>query len=177
MASKLTDKELTEEVLQKEWSYIKKGESKTRITTSNVNICTAFYGSDEDNNIAFMCHFDLPGSEKKALLDIFELINKNNISKNKLITCYLDGGYQYTYSQWVRNRIKKEIKKLNDAGWNIKLISLSYNKILHGKGVSYNLKTKTIAPYPIPPQYRKKRLKLNFFHLLFGSAKCSKGID
>ena len=148
------------EILQKEWGYLTREDSRDILATPNVKWCTAFYGTDVNNNIGFMCHFDLPCSTK-SLPQLFDVLEEY-IPKNRKIVCYIDGGYWLTYSFFTRKRILKYIKQFNLNGWNIQPTNSPYNvqlfplKFCIGKGIAYRFKHNETTDYSMKAQIRTR---------------------
>ena len=93
-------------VLQHQYTIAKNG---NLLTTNNIWICTGFYGWDETNKVAFLCHFDHPFSVK-SLPAIFRKI-RELVPDEHSFDAMLIGGKGWFWSRVTRSNIKAIIKR------------------------------------------------------------------
>ena len=91
------------EVLQHEYGISRGDVEGFVLTTRNVCICTAWFGYDSENKIAFMCHFDHPWTPN-SVPDILRAIKDVTPEQHKFKS-YLAGGKNWYYSIKTRANI------------------------------------------------------------------------
>lgn len=154
------ENDLVREILQKEWGYALSTDSKPILATTKIVYCTGFYGCDENNEIGFLCHFDLPGSTQ-ALPELFRII-QHHIPKERKLNCVLMGGWSCLWSRWTRSRVLEFISILNASSWNIELLCEPFNSKLltwnngWGKAIQYDVRSGIATEYFNKPKIRTR---------------------
>lgn len=93
-------------VLQHQYSIAK---NSSLLFTNNIWICTGFYGWDDINKVAFLCHFDHPFSVKSLPVILRKI--RRLVPDEHSFEAVLIGGKGWFWSRVTRNNIKNVIKR------------------------------------------------------------------
>lgn len=77
-------------VRQRQYAFAKNGTDKNLLVTSNIFVCTTWFGFDKNKGLAFLCHFD----SEKSTSELPRIVNElNELSPGKLnIESYILNG-------------------------------------------------------------------------------------
>lgn len=99
----------TANVLQHQYAIVKNhGDDEFALVTKGILICTGWYGWDQKNNLAFLCHFDIPrsvNSMPQILADFHRLVPKDHHFVSTLV-----GGKSWFWSKNTRERVKDMVR-------------------------------------------------------------------
>ncbi|MEZ9631292.1 hypothetical protein BCT86_13725 [Vibrio breoganii] len=93
-------------VLQHQYAMTKDG---GLLSTNSIWICTGFYGWDEANKVAFLCHFDHPLSVSSLPVILREI--RRLVSDEHSFEAVLIGGKGWFWSRLTRGNIKALIER------------------------------------------------------------------
>lgn len=102
-------------IRQRQYGFSESSSDKHLLVTENILVCTAWFGFDKGNNLAFLCHFDSPKSAREIPRIIQEL---RALAQNELeIESYMlngTGAANWLRTRWTRREINKQVEKLGD---------------------------------------------------------------
>ena len=99
-------------VLQHQYAFARASDECAVLATKGIWICTAWYGWDEKNKIAFLCHFDSPFSAfsvNRIVNELSGITPKGGQYKSILV-----GGKKWFWSKCTRNCIKELVATQNN---------------------------------------------------------------
>ena len=151
----ITNKEIN--VPQRQYAFAVKGSEVEELITHNIFTCTALYGFDKEQGLAFLCHFDSPSSVKELPVIISEL---QQLAKETLNIEYsIQNGSPIAMFGWTnrtRNAIRKIMNSLKIYATEAKLKqSFSRNFIRSRFKVSANTFNATRQDYIFSKNYPK----------------------
>ena len=126
------------EVFQREYAFATLANGNETLHTTLVTTCTLWYGIDEKNGVAFICHIDFPcfaNTIPQILRELLELVPSEHSFRSFIL-----GGYCWSWwSKITKNKIQEQCA-LNS---NVKITienSLLRPSIL-GEGYSIDVRT------------------------------------
>ena len=101
-------------VRQRQYAIASADSDTIRLVTRNILACTAWFGIDRHNGIAFLCHFDTPWSPAVVPQIVRELMDiaPNNAQFESHI---VNGTFIFSpWSFFTRRRLKSELRKMSE---------------------------------------------------------------
>ncbi len=104
-------------VRQRQYGFAVRGTKSNVLVTENVLVCTAWFGMDISNSIAFICHFDGPKSTEdvpRIVKELEELVSTELRTELRFESHILNGtpALRCLRADITRASLKKQISKL-----------------------------------------------------------------
>jgi hypothetical protein len=113
-------------VKQHQYAVVKFDKNTTYLATKGIWTCTGWFGVDQKNQVAFLCHFDLPSSAN-SVPEILQVI-KEYVPTDNQFESTLIGGKAWAWSKRTRQRIKDTVNNQTDI--NISISESPFNNWL-----------------------------------------------
>lgn len=101
------------DVPQRQYAFASRDSERHILSTENVLVCTAWFGVDKKNGLAFMCHFDSPGSTQAVTEIVAELLSK--VPKTHHFETYIVNGSRFLKplrALFTRRRLLERIRDI-----------------------------------------------------------------
>ncbi|WP_141202339.1 hypothetical protein [Thiomonas delicata] len=117
-------------VRQREYALASAKSGAVRLVTRNIFTCTAWFGIDRHNGIAFLCHFDAPWSPAAVPQIVKELMNI--APPDARFESHVVNGtfFAYLWANRTRRRLKSELGKLPEFKCTLKEHSFLFHRAL-----------------------------------------------
>jgi len=145
------DKKRIIEVLQREIAITRAIDQRPILATTNVAMCTVFYGRDTKSKVGFLCHLDLPFTTN-IIPSLLEKLRQHS-GPNSTFASTLCCGNRYS---WARSPLMREkIRSLSrewEKRYSVKIEfgtpEEPYTPIFRKRAFTFNTENGVIGKYP-----------------------------